>query len=64
MNNWFLSTNIFTLQGQTPIRNNETGFEGSYESVKRFVRKLDANTGLPHRRMETPPGQCGVCPCK
>jgi transposase len=35
----------------------ETGFEGSYESVKRFVRKLEANTGLPHRRMETPPGR-------
>jgi hypothetical protein len=33
----------------------ETGFAGSYESVMRFVRKIEAKAELPHRRMETPP---------
>jgi transposase len=32
-------------------------FEGSYDSVKRFVRRLDAANPLPFRRMETDPGE-------
>jgi transposase len=32
------------------------GFTGSYDSVKRFVRKLGAATPLPFRRMECAPG--------
>jgi transposase len=35
----------------------ESGFTGSYSSVKRFVRRLGANTPLPFRRMECEPGQ-------
>jgi transposase len=34
-------------------------FTGSYSSVKRFVRRLGANTPLPFRRMECEPGQEG-----
>jgi transposase len=34
----------------------EHGFTGSYDSVKRFVRKLGAATPLPFRRMECAPG--------
>jgi transposase len=33
------------------------GFEGSYHSVRRFVRKLTAARPLPFRRMECEPGQ-------
>ena len=33
------------------------GFEASYESVKRFVRKLGKSTPLPFRRIETEPGE-------
>ena len=32
-------------------------FAGSYESVKRFVRRLDASQPLPYRRMECEPAQ-------
>ena len=35
----------------------ETGFIGSYDSVKRFVRRLSGRTELPFRRMEMEPGQ-------
>ena len=35
----------------------EYGFTGSYSSMKRFVRRLDATTALPFRRMECDPGQ-------
>ncbi|WP_419581582.1 IS21 family transposase [Stieleria magnilauensis] len=35
----------------------EYGFEGSYYSVLRFIRKLAKKTPLPFRRMETEPGQ-------
>ncbi len=35
----------------------EHGFEGSYESVKRFVRRTLTRRPLPFRRMETPPGE-------
>jgi len=34
----------------------EHGFEGSYESVKRYVKKLDGAGELPFRRIETAPG--------
>ena len=34
----------------------EEGFEGSYYSVSRFVRKLGAGTALPFRRMECEAG--------
>ena len=34
----------------------EHGFEASYTSVKRFVRRLGGNSPLPFRRMECPPG--------
>jgi transposase len=34
----------------------EHGFPGSYDSVKRFVRKMGAATPLPFRRMECAPG--------
>ena len=34
----------------------EEGFEGSYSSVKRFVRRLGGKTPLPFRRMECKPG--------
>lgn len=34
----------------------EEGFEGSYSSVKRFVRRLGGSTPLPFRRMECEPG--------
>jgi transposase len=37
----------------------ESGFTGSYSSVKRFVRRLGATTPLPFRRMECEPGQEG-----
>jgi transposase len=33
------------------------GFAGSYECVKRYVRRLRATTPLPFRRIETPPGE-------
>jgi transposase len=32
-------------------------FEGSYDSVKRFVRQLEQASPLPFRRLETEPGQ-------
>jgi transposase len=35
----------------------EQKFEGSYRSVKRFVRRLDQARPLPFRRMESEPGQ-------
>jgi transposase len=35
----------------------EHGFEGSYYSVCRFVRKLRRVPGPPFRRMESPPGE-------
>ena len=35
----------------------ETGFTGSYSSVKRFVRRLGAATPVPFRRMECEPGE-------
>ena len=39
----------------------EKGFEGSYESVKRYVRKLGNDVELPFRRMEVLPGtECQV----
>ncbi|HEU4345306.1 MAG TPA: IS21 family transposase [Candidatus Binatia bacterium] len=34
----------------------EHGYTGSYDSVKRFVRRLGATTPLPFRRMECAPG--------
>ena len=34
----------------------EKGFEGSYESVKRYVRKLEECNEVPFRRMEALPG--------
>ncbi|HHI80314.1 MAG TPA: hypothetical protein ENK02_10070 [Planctomycetes bacterium] len=37
----------------------EEGFEGGYESVKRFVRKLRKKNPLPFRKMETNPGAEG-----
>ena len=33
------------------------GYEGSYESVKRYVRKLDLASEIPFRRMEKLPGE-------
>jgi transposase len=33
------------------------GFDGGYDSVKRFVRHLNAATPLPFRRMECAPGE-------
>jgi len=35
----------------------EHGFDGSYSSVKRFVRRLGERTPLPFRRLECEPGQ-------
>jgi transposase len=35
----------------------ERKFEGSYDSVKRFVRQLEHARPLPFRRLETEPGQ-------
>lgn len=35
----------------------EHGFVGSYDSVKRFVAKLNKSTPLPFRRMECQPGE-------
>jgi len=35
----------------------EQRFEGSYDSVKRYVRQLEQARPLPFRRMETEPGQ-------
>ena len=35
----------------------EQGFGGSYDSVKRYVRRLVAKTPLPFRRMECDPGE-------
>lgn len=35
----------------------EHEFPGSYQSVKRYVRKLDHELELPFRRMEMPPGR-------
>ncbi|MBE0467574.1 MAG: IS21 family transposase, partial [Candidatus Desulforudis sp.] len=35
----------------------ESGFTGSYSSVRRFVRRLGQNMPLPSRRMECEPGQ-------
>lgn len=37
----------------------EHGFEASYTSVKRFVRRLGESSPLPFRRMECPPGAEG-----
>lgn len=34
----------------------ETSFSGSYDSVKRFIRRLSRETELPFRRMEVEPG--------
>lgn len=34
----------------------EQGFDGGYDSVKRFVQQLTKGDGIAHRRMETPPG--------
>ena len=34
----------------------DSGFAGSYYSVRRFVRKLGKTESLPFRRMECPPG--------
>ena len=34
----------------------EHGFDGSYESVKRYVKRLDDGGELPFRRIETAPG--------
>ena len=36
---------------------NERGFNGSYESVKRYVRRLNDKHEHPFRRIELPPGQ-------
>ena len=39
----------------------EKGFEGGYDSVKRYVRKLGNDVELPFRRMEALPGtECQV----
>jgi len=35
----------------------EHGFDGGYDSVKRFCRRLKARTPLPFRRMECAPGE-------
>jgi hypothetical protein len=35
----------------------EHGFSGSYESVKRYVRKLSEAVELPFRRIELAPGE-------
>jgi transposase len=35
----------------------EHGFAGSYYSVRRFVRRLEANRDLPFRRLESGPGE-------
>lgn len=35
----------------------EQGFTGSYQSVKRFVRRLTEHSDLPFRRMECAPGE-------
>jgi transposase len=35
----------------------EQSFEGSYDSVKRYVRQLEQASPLPFRRMESDPGQ-------
>jgi transposase len=35
----------------------DPGFTGSYDSVKRFVRRLGATAPLPFRRMECAPGE-------
>jgi len=35
----------------------EHGFADGYQSVQRFVRRLQSKTPLPFRRMETPPGE-------
>lgn len=35
----------------------ERGFDGSYQSVQRFVKRLRATTPLPFRRMESGPGE-------
>jgi transposase len=35
----------------------EQAFAGSYESVKRFVRRINRNVPLPFRRMECEPGE-------
>jgi transposase len=35
----------------------EHGFGGSYDSVKRYIRRLGRTTRLPFRRMECSPGQ-------
>ena len=35
----------------------EHGFRGSYESVKRFVRRMGATLSLPFRRIECAPGE-------
>jgi hypothetical protein len=35
----------------------EQGFRGSYDSVKRFVRRLGQGRPLPFRRLECGPGE-------
>ncbi len=47
------------LSGQRIFQDlqSEQGFTGSYDSVKRFVRRLGQTRPLPYRRMECPPGQ-------
>jgi transposase len=35
----------------------EHGYDGKYDSVKRFVRRLNASTPLPYRRLECAPGE-------
>ncbi len=35
----------------------EHGFADGYQSVQRFVRRLQSKTPLPFRRMEAPPGE-------
>ena len=35
----------------------EHGFTGSYQAVKRFVRRLEAKTAIPFRRMECGPAE-------
>ena len=32
------------------------GFPGSYQSVRRFARRIEAKTEIPFRRMESAPG--------
>ncbi len=47
------------LSGQRIFQDlgSEVGFTGSYSSVRRFVRKAEAATPVPFRRMERAPGE-------